>query len=176
MSETFNQPQLSKSPESCNQNDSLKSVHLDNVSTDSSTPAVQNTHESCNVVQSTQLQASSEKACNSKCTSENKIVPDSSEETISKCQSTSPKTNSPPTNFQETSFVDISLQTNTVKPSSKNESSKTIDLSSLSAVLEDGQNKEKKHSSAPNNVTDEKLKSNPDQKEEISSNCCFYFR
>lgn len=171
--ETSNQTESSKSPEACNQSDLSKSLNSDHVSIDSPPLAVQNIHESSKVVKSTELQVSGAKACNLKCTAENKLVLDNSELTVAKFQSTSLKTNSPPLHSEEASCVDTTLPKNTLKPSSKTELSKTIDLSSLSAVLEDGKNKGENPISALNNVIDEKLKYYPDQKEESLSNYFF---
>lgn len=159
----------------------MNSTVPDNASIDSPQPAIQNnsTHTSSTPVHSTQIQNSDEKTCPLKCIPENKKNLDDAEN-ISNIQSTLPKTHLPPKNSQETVSVNTKLHINTSKPSSKNETTKSIDLSSLSTALENENNKEEKPIAASIISTDEKLKSNSVKKQQITttstSNCIYLIK
>lgn len=149
----------------------------DNASIDSPQPAIQNNsaHTSPKIVHSTQIQNSDEKTCPVKVIPENKKNLDNAQN-ISNIQSTLPKTHLPPKNSQETVYVNTKLQINTSKSSSKNETTKPIDLSSLSTALENEKNKEEKPIAASNVSTDEKLKPNSVKKQQSTSNCVYLIK
>lgn len=154
------EPSSSKCPESCNQNKSYNSSSSsvpDNVSTDSSSSAVQNnSHANKKSVETTVVQNAGAESLNSKVISENKINADDSEQNVP--------------NTQEDLCANTKLPTTTSKTPSLKEPAKPIDLTSLSTALEDEENKEKKSSAMSNDLTDEKPKSNFDQKQLSSSN------
>jgi len=129
----------------------MNSSVLENASAISPLPAVQNNlskaKASANTLQSTKVH-------NLKISSETKTKPDNNVQTVAKVQSTLPKVYSIPTNSQQAKSTDTKLQT-TKSKTSVNEPTKTIDLSSLSAVLEDGKNKDDK-STIINDATDKK--------------------
>jgi hypothetical protein len=150
------------------------------VSAVSTQPAIQNNHTSPKAVSSsTQFQSSAgAKVYNSKLTSENKMKPDSSVQAVSKCQPTLLKTCSPPITTQQSHITDTNppeASTNTFKEPSKNESTKTIDVPSLLKVLEDTTIKEEKSGAVSNDISEEKPKSNADQKPQSSSNFLFVY-
>lgn len=179
--ETHNQiPSSSISSEAFNQSSykSINSTMLDKVSAASPPPVVQTnlTSTGSKTVQSiTQFQNSSSKTYNLKFTAEDKTKPDSSVQTATKFPPTFPEIYSPPMNLQQSQNTDINSQTTTFKGPVKNEPTKTIDLSSLSAVLEDGKNKEEKSIVVSNDVIEEKSKLSSDHKPQNSSNL-FYFK
>lgn len=120
----------------------------------------------------TQFQNSGVKANNSKFTPENKTKPDNSVQTNSKFQPALSKSSSPPPNSQQLLCTDTKPQTTTFVGLPMNESSKTIDLSSLSAVLEE-KNKEETSTAVMNDITDDKSKS--DHKPQNTSMYFIYF-
>jgi len=165
------EPSSSKSPENCNQSQSYNSTNSsvpDIVSTDSSLSAVQNnvSHMNKKPVKTAEVQNSGAKTLNSKVISEKKINPDDGDQKISNFQPALSKTNLPTINSKENLCANTNSQITTSKAPQK-ESVKPIDLSSLSAVLGDEENKDKKSSAGS---TDEKLKSNSDQKQLNTSN------
>ncbi|VVC42517.1 Hypothetical protein CINCED_3A018464 [Cinara cedri] len=85
----------------------------------------------------------------SKTVFENKAKDDKVVPTTSKVQSELPKTFTPSTNSQEAQCSDITVQSSTSQGPS-NELDTTIDLSSLSAELEDGKLTEEKYTSVDN--------------------------
>lgn len=124
-----------------------------------SQPAVQSnlTLTSPQAAQSpTQVPCSGAQIGNSIITSENKTKPEKICQSSSTCQSAIPITS--PTNIQINTCTDSKPPITLKGSTSKNEPTKTIDLSSLSTVLED-----EKSIVKPNEVTDEKSRSNPDQ-------------
>lgn len=176
--ETHNQmPSSSKSSEDCSQSSSYKSINSsisDKMSGASPQHAVQgnSNNASPKLVQSeNQCQTSSAKVCNSKLTLENKIKTDNGGQTISTIQPTLPKTNSPPINSQQTLCTsDTNQQTTATVGLPRSESIKNIDLSTLSSVLDDGKNKEEKSIVAPNELIEEKSKSNSEHRPQNTSN------
>lgn len=177
MSDSLNQiPSSSKSSsETSNQNSSLtdNSSVLDKVSTTSQPPVQNNlTYANSKTVQSTpQLQNAGAKVFNSKSTTENKTKStDNGVQAVSKFQPPLQKTYSPPMNSQQTHSADSKSQAATFKGSSRNESTKSIDLSSISNALEDVKNKDEKSPILSNDTADEKSKSNSDHKPQTTSN------
>ncbi|KAE9544096.1 hypothetical protein AGLY_001785 [Aphis glycines] len=170
--ETHNQmPSSSKSSEDCSQSSSYKSINSsisDKVSGASPQHAVQGSSNNASpkLVQSeNQCQNGSAQVCNLKLTFENKIKTDNDVQTISTTQPTLPKTYSPPINSQQTlCTTDTKQQTTATLGLPKNESTKNIDLSTLSSVLDDGKNTEEKSIVVSNELTEEKLKSNSHHK------------
>lgn len=174
MPETHNQiPSSSKSSETPNpSSSSTNSSVSDKVST-ASQLAVQNisTYANSKTVQSTpQFQNTGAKVFNSKLTTENKTKSDNGVQTVSKFQPTLQKTYSPPMNSQQTHSTDTKPQITAYKGSSRNESTKSIDLSSISNALEDVKHKDEKSTVLSNDTTDEKSKSNSDHKPQTTSN------
>lgn len=171
--ETHNQmPSSSKSSEDCSQSSSYKSINSsisDKMSGASPQHAVQGSSNNASpkLVQSeNQCQNGSTQVCNPKLTTfENKIKTDNDGQTISTIQPTLPKTYSPPINSQQTlCTTDTNQQTTATLELPKNESTKNIDLSTLSSVLDDGKNTEEKSIVVSNELTEEKLKSNSHHK------------
>jgi len=176
--ETHNQmPSSSKSSEDCSQSSSYKSINSsisDKMSGSSPQHAVQGSSNNASpkLVQSeNQCQNGSAQVCNPKLTLENKMNTDNDGQTISTTQPTLPKTYSPPINSQQTPCIaDTNQQTTATLGLPKNESTKNIDLSTLSSVLDDGKNTEEKSIVVPNELTEEKLKSNSHHKPQNTSN------
>lgn len=153
-------PSSSKSMEACNENNAYKKTDLsisDKVPAASSQPEVQNNVNYSNsktVQPTTQLQNAGAKVY----TSENKINSNNSVQTDPKGQPTLPKTYSPPPmNSQKTPCIDT-------KEASINEPTKNIDLSSLSAALNDGKIEEEPSTVVSNDVINETSISSSDQK------------
>lgn len=163
-------PSSSKSPEEAyNENGSPKtsdlSISSDKVSAASPQPAVQNNVDHT-PSKSGQPIAQLPNADAKVFIPDNKTNPESSAQTSSKCQPTLPKTCSPPTNSQQTP------QHMDSKVASVNEPTKDIDLSSLSAALNDEKNKEEETSTAVSSdvIVDETSMSSSEQKPLGTSN------
>jgi len=166
-------PSSSKSSEDCSQSSSYKSINSsssDKMSRASPQHAVEDNsnNASSKLVQSeNQCQNASTKEFNSKITLENKIQPDNNEQTISTLQSTY----SPPINSQQIHCTtDTNNQTTATLELPKSETTKNIDLSTLSTVLDDGKNKEEKSTVLSNDLIEEKSKSNSDHRPQNTSN------
>lgn len=175
MIDTVNQlPSSSKLSEACSQSSScINSSISDKESASSQTEIHTNTtYTSPKTVQSiTQFPNSNAKPYTSKFTPEIKTKADNSVQAISKGQPTLPKTLcSSPANSQQTLSLDSNPQTMTLKGPSRNEPKNNIDLSSLSAVLDDGENKDEKSVVVLNDTSDENSKSNIDQNPQNTSN------
>lgn len=178
-SEASNQTAVSdcsKTSEVCPQSSSsLKAINssvLENVPTASSQSAAQNnlTCATPNTVQSTsQLQNTDVKTYNSKFTVDNKKKPENNMPAGSKIPSQPPKTNTSVMNSQQPISADTKIQTTTVKGPSVNEPTKSIDLSSLSAVLEDGKAKEENTTAMPNETIDSIAASSSEHKPQNTS-------
>lgn len=177
--EVHNQiPSSSISSEACNKSSSHKTIDSTSLELAASPqPAVQTdlNYSGSKIVQpTTQFRNSGVKTYNLKLTAENKTKPENNVQTASKFHSTLPKTYSPPMNLQQSQSTDINLQTVTIKGPVRNEPTKTIDLSSLSAVLEDGKNNDEKSIVAANDVIEEKSKFSSDHNpQNTSSLFCF---
>lgn len=155
-------PPTSISSDACSQSSSYKTTNSSisgKVSSASSRPAVESNPTVTNpqVAQSpTQVQSSDAQIGNSMLISGNKTKPENSGQSSSKCQSILPITS--PTILQSNTCTDEKLPTTLKGSPSKNEPTKTIDLSSLSTALED-----EKSIVEPNKISEEKSESNPDQ-------------
>jgi len=166
-------PSSSKSSEDCSQSSSYKSMNSsisDKMSGTSPQHSVQDNSNNASpkLVQSeNQCQNTSTKEYNSKLTLENKMKTDDSGQTKSTCQ----PIYSPPINSQKTlCTTDTNQQTTVTLELSKSESTKNIDLSTLSTVLDDGDNKEEKSTAESNDLIEEQSKSNSDHKPQNTSN------
>lgn len=174
MKDTVNQlPSSSKLSEACSQSSSCINSSISDKESASFQTEIQTNlaYTSPKTVQSTtQFPNTNAKPYTSKFTPETYTKPDNSIQAISKVQPTLPKTlSSSPVNPQQTLSVDTKPQTMTLKGPSKNEPPKNIDLSSLSAVLDDGGNKDE-NSVVLNVIPDENSKSIIDQNSQITSN------
>lgn len=175
MPETHNQiPSSSKSSETSNQSSSLPNLPVSDKVSTASQPEVQNNSTFANsktIQSSPQFQNAGAKVFNSKLTTENKTKSDNGVQTVSKYQPPLQKTYSPPMNSQQThGTTDSKPQITAFKGSPRNDSTKSIDLSSISNVLEDVKNKDEKSAAMSNDTTDEKSKSNSDHKQQTTSN------
>jgi len=166
-------PSSSKSSEDCSQSSSYKSINSsssDKMSGASPQHAVEDNsnNASLKLIQSeNQCQNDSTKEFNPKLTLENKIQPDNSGQIISTLQ----PTYSPPINSQKMlCTTDTNQQTTDTLELPKSESTKNIDLSTLSTVLDDGKNKEEKSTVLSNDLIEEKSKSNSDHRPQNTSN------
>lgn len=148
---------------------------VDKLSTVATQSAVQNNHTSLKTVPSpTQFQSSAgEKVYDSKFIPENKMKPESSVQILPKFQPTLPQTYSPPISTQQPHSANTNPQTvitTNSKGPSKNESTKTIDVSSLSNVMGDITIKEGKSACVSNDVIEAKSTPKPDYTPQSSSN------
>jgi len=169
-------PSSSKSSEDCSQSSSYKSISSsisDKMSGASPQHAVQDNSNNASpkLVQSeNECQNASAKEHNSKPTPENKIKIDNSGQTISTFQPTLSKTNSSPISSQQIlGTTDTNQQSTTTLELPKSESTKNIDLSALSTVLDDEKNKEEKPGMS-NDLIEENSKSNSDHSPQNTSN------
>lgn len=167
-----------KYSEDSSQSSSYNSIYLsisDKVSVASPQHADQDntTKETPKLVQSeNQFQDASAKVDSSKLTCENQIKTDNSGQNISTIQPTLPNTNlpSPPLNsLQLVCTIDTNQQTTSTVELPRSESTKNIDLSTLSTVLDDGKNKEEKAIIVSNDEIEEKTKTNSDNKPQNTS-------
>jgi len=156
-------PSSSKSSEDCSQSSSYKSINSsisDKMSGTSSQHAVEDNSNNASpkLVQS---ENASTKEYYSKLTLENKMKTDSSGQSISKFQ----PTYSPPINSQQMlCTTDANQQTTSTLGLPKSESTKNIDLSTLSSVLDDGKNKEEESTVMSNEIIEEKSTCSSDHK------------
>lgn len=171
-------PSSSKSSEDCSQSSSYKSINSsisDKMSGASPQHAVQDNSNNASptLVQSeNQCQNASTKEYNSKLTLENKMKTDDNGQTISKLQ---PTCSSPINSQQMLQTTDTNQQTITTLGLPKSESTKTIDLSTLSTVLDDEKNKEEESTVMSNEIVEEKSTSSSDHKQQNTSNI-YYIR
>lgn len=168
MQEAHNQiPSSSISSDAFNQSSSYKTINsaMSDKVLAASPPSIVQTNltpiESKTVQSTTQFQNSGSKSYNLNFTAEDKIKPNNSVQTAM----TFPKSYSPPMNLQQPQNTDVNPQTTTFKGPVRNEPTNTIDLSSLSAVLE-----EEKSIVVSNDVIEEKSKLSSDHKLQNTSN------
>lgn len=148
----------SKSTEAYNQSNSSTT---DNTANPQPTTQDNSTTDGPNTVQSTTTGTTGTTAYITKSILENKTKVDNVIPIVTKNQSTLLKTNSPSTNSQQIQCSDTTVQS-TASEGSFNEPNKTIDLSSLSAELEDGKLIEEKRTTVDD-------KSNSDSKSQNTS-------
>lgn len=162
-------PSSSKSSEDCSQSSSYKSINSSSSDKMSGTSPQHAVEDNSNNASPKLVQSENQcqNASTKELTLENKIQPDNSEQTISTLQ----PTYSPPINSQQMlCTTDTNPQTTATLEIPKSESTKNIDLSTLSTVLDDGKNKEEKSTVLSNDLIEEKSKSNSDHRPQNTSN------